>query len=924
MANSAQFYAEMAEQTAEKITGSYQAWTAFLTTAARLYKYPYHEQLMIYAQRPEATACAEYDFWNKRMRRYVRRGSRGIALVDASSEKPSLRYVFDVADTGGGDNARRPYLWQMRDEHLDTVFRALEARYGISGADGLEDQLELVANQLARDYWEEHQQDILSIVDGSFLEDYDDYNVGASFRSAASTSITYALLSRCGLEPETYFGHEDFLSVFDWNTPAAVSTLGTAVSEISEQVLRHIEVTIKRYEREKIAERSQDHGQRADLHPERRLSDPRPEAERGAGGAAPGQVREDAQDLPEGTSAHPVPENGAGRDPVPAPAGDRRDGPPEAVRDDAPAGEGGGRDGGAEGRRPDEVGGADEHPESAGGGDHPERAGIQLTGQDQQMTLFPSEQEQRQFIKEAESVQTPSAFSISDEDWDTELRRGSGSADGKLRIYALFLGMPDTKATIAFLKQEYGSFYSHSQTYQDGSHGTVIYSTKDIEFRRYQPSGSIHIPWSRAAARLKELVSAQAYLTPAEKAQWDAIVQGFRQRGEPLPPPVARVNYPPPAQAEQLTLDALTIPPGAEAISPPPFHEKYLPEILRHEDGSATWEALTKFFADHPEEHLRVSYLRLRFGEVLHQYPASDGTTIGFRGFPAQFHVWESNYLNPTAITRLTWGEVCLLAEKEIARDAEQAIPTHEAGAHEVRTPDGPEAQPETRAADRHRALTQADIDAALRDWNGDMESKRAVVRYMKEHGREKDAAAWLQQEYGDRLPAFPVTADGAAGDVPWPKVQRRIAQLIQRDEFFTEQERDEFEDIDPVEIRERLAERGIVDGKVVDPEKLDSDPFIRQVMADVERITGGDEPEVYTSPAGHIYHPGDAVDAFFDDESTVVRMILDHVDEDYIWYTMPSVPGQEPVQMRREIFEKYLDNGEFRPVPAPMPEKTP
>ena len=365
-------------------------------------------------------------------------------------------------------------------------------------------------------------------------------------------------------------------------------------------------------------------------------------------------------------------------------------------------------------------------------------------------------------------METPSAFSISDAEWDAELRRGSGNLDGKLRIYALFLRMPDTRATIAFLKQEYGSFYSHSQTYRDGSHGTVIYTAKGIEFRRYQPSGAIHVPWSRAAARLKELASTQDYFTPVEQGRWDAIVRGFQQRGEPLPPPVPRAPYPPPMQAEQLTLDALTTPPAAETVSLPPFHEKYLPEILRYEDGSTTWEALTKFFADHPEEHLRVSYLRLRFGEVLHQYPASDGTTIGFRGFPDQFHVWEGNYLNPTAITRLTWAEVCLLAEKEIARDTEQAIPAHEAeaGADEARTPDSPEVppQPEIPTPDRHGALTQADIDAALRDWNGDMESKRAVVRYMKEHGREKDTAAWLQQEYGDNLPAFPVTAGGAGG----------------------------------------------------------------------------------------------------------------------------------------------------------------
>ena len=928
MANSAQFYEQMAARTAEQITGSYQEWTAFLAPAARLYKYPYHEQLMIYAQRPEATACAEYDFWNKRMRRYVRRGSKGIALVDSSGEKPSLRYVFDVADTGGGDNARRPYLWQLQDEHMDTVLRALEARYEVSGANGLEYQLELVADRLAKDYWEDHQRDILGIIEDSFLEEYDDYNVGASFRSAASTSITYALMARCGLDPEQYFGHEDFLSVFDWNTPAAVSALGTAVSEASEQVLRHIEVTIKRYEREKITERSQNHGEQADLHTERGLSDPGPEAERGTGGGAPGQVREDAQAVSEGAPAHPVSEAGAGGEAVPAPAGDRRDGPPASVRDDAPDGEGGGRDGGIESSRPNEVGGPDEHPESAGGGDHPERAGVQLTGQEQQLTLFPSEQEQRQSIAEAESVETPSAFSISDAEWDAELRRGSGNLDGKLRIYALFLRMPDTRATIAFLKQEYGSFYSHSQTYRDGSHGTVIYTAKGIEFRRYQPSGAIHVPWSRAAARLKELASTQDYFTPVEQGRWDAIVRGFQQRGEPLPPPVPRAPYPPPMQAEQLTLDALTTPPAAETVSLPPFHEKYLPEILRYEDGSTTWEALTKFFADHPEEHLRVSYLRLRFGEVLHQYPASDGTTIGFRGFPDQFHVWEGNYLNPTAITRLTWAEVCLLAEKEIARDTEQAIPAHEAeaGADEARTPDSPEVppQPEIPTPDRHGALTQADIDAALRDWNGDMESKRAVVRYMKEHGREKDTAAWLQQEYGDNLPAFPVTADGAAGDVPWPKVQRRIAQLIQRDEFFTEQERDEFEDIDPVEIRERLAERGIVDGKVVDPEKLGSDPFIRQVMADVERATGTDASETYTTKGGHTYRPGDALDSHTDENDPVIRLVIDHVDEEHVWYTTPDMPERGVAEMFRPLFETYLDNGVFQPASAPEIVKVP
>ena len=245
MPSKLQFYAQMADQTAQQLTGSLQAWTGFLTTAARLYKYPYHEQLMIYAQCPEATACADYDLWNKTMRRYVRRGSQGIALIDTSGDNPRLKYVFDVSDTGGGEQSRRPYLWAYRDEHYDAVTAALERRFDVASQGDLADQLETIAAQLVNEYWQDNQYDILGIVDGSFLSEYDDFNVGAAFRNAAVVSTTYALLSRCGLEPEEYFTHEDFLNVFDFDTPATVAALGTAVSVASEQVLRQIEVTIK-------------------------------------------------------------------------------------------------------------------------------------------------------------------------------------------------------------------------------------------------------------------------------------------------------------------------------------------------------------------------------------------------------------------------------------------------------------------------------------------------------------------------------------------------------------------------------------------------------------------------------------------------------------------------------------------------------
>ena len=278
MPTKAELYAQMADKVATQLTGSWQEWAGFLTTASRLYKYPFHEQLMIYAQRPDATACAEYDLWNEKMGRYVRRGSKGIALVDDSGDRPRLRYVFDISDTGTREHSRTPWLWQLEERHLDSVQAMLERTYDVSG-DDLAGQLTEVAGKLAEEYWTEHQQDFFYIVDGSFLEEYDEYNIGVQFKAAATVSITYALMSRCGLEPERYFDHEDFMAIFDFNTPATIGALGTAVSQINQQVLRQIGVTVRNAEREANQERSKQDEQSHDLYPERRLSDSRPEAE---------------------------------------------------------------------------------------------------------------------------------------------------------------------------------------------------------------------------------------------------------------------------------------------------------------------------------------------------------------------------------------------------------------------------------------------------------------------------------------------------------------------------------------------------------------------------------------------------------------------------------------------------------------------
>jgi hypothetical protein len=449
--------AQMADRAATQITASHESWTDFLKTAARLYKYPYHEQLMIYAQRPDATACAGYELWNEKMRRYIRRGSKGIALIDASGDRPRIRYVFDISDTGSRDDSLRPFLWQYRPEHEDTVTAALKQKYEISGEKGLADQLERIAGQLANEYWQDHQYDILHIVDGSFLEEYDEFNIGAQFRNAASVSITYAVLSRCGLEPDKYFEHEDFLSIFDFNTPDTVAALGSAVSEASERVLRQIEVTVKKYKREHLAERSATHGERPDLHEERGLPDSRPD-DHGAD-REHREIREDAEKLPERAPSGPVQQPAAVGEAVPAPVGNREDGDGAAGAHDAGADEIGGHDGELESVRPDALGGPHERPESAGRGNDSDGAYLQLS-------FFPSEQEQIQKINEAES-EKPSAFSVpapqksekrntAQADIDAAIQEWNGDIESKRTVFEYMREHARDKDTAAFLRAEYG------------------------------------------------------------------------------------------------------------------------------------------------------------------------------------------------------------------------------------------------------------------------------------------------------------------------------------------------------------------------------------------------------------------------------------------------------------------------------------
>ena len=520
MASALQQYHQLADHMATQITSSYQSWTDFLTTAARLYKYPYHEQLMIYAQRPDATACAEYDLWNERMGRYIRQGAKGIALINHSGDAPRLRYVFDVADTRGTERSRSPYLWEFRPEHERVVSHALEQQYSIRYAGDFADQLEQICSVKVTEYFLAHEQDILGIVDGSYLEQYHDYDKGVAFLNAAAVSTTYMLLSRCGLAENAHFGLEDFMPVFDFNTPQTVEALGSTVSGISEEILRNIEVTIKKYEREKLSERSYENGQ-TDLHPQRGLLDSQSEPVP-AGEQEPGQVREDAEEVSTGASPGAVePPDPVGAAVSPS-MGDRRDGEPALGADDAEADAVGGGDRGAESQRPDEVGGADEQPERPGRRSDPDGADLRLTEDfpSEQFSFFPTEAQQIESIVEAESVeQTPSAFSmfISQADIDHILRTGGNEDDARMKIVAEFSKQKPLEDRAAFLKALY---HGGNGLITENGKISAWYGEDGIHIARgdtarYLPSAQV-ISWADAAERTEKLLDNGAFATNLE------------------------------------------------------------------------------------------------------------------------------------------------------------------------------------------------------------------------------------------------------------------------------------------------------------------------------------------------------------------------------------------------------------------------
>ena len=513
MPNKTEEYLALAQRTANGLTRYWESWTDYLTTASRLYKYSFADQLMIYAQRPDATACADYDIWNNRMNRYVRRGSKGIALLDQSSSVPRLHYVFDVSDTGVRCNSRDPEVWQLNDDLFQPVSEMLAQEYGIHH-ERLSQQIADIAGKLAESYWDNNSSDILAIVDGSFLMDYDEAGQELQFKSAAAMSIMFTVLERCGFEPEGYFDRDDFQAIYNFSTPDAVYALGTAVSDCSRDVLRNIERTVKTTIRRRNVERSQHEyeEQPRDLLDRRGLPAPEPDLETAAEAAGP--VRTDAPDVPDAASPGAVQLNAFERNTAPASSGSGADGRESETADDGRVAESEPRPG--QSAEPTGMGAAHEQPAGADRGNDSD-------GTDLQLSFFnaniPTEAQQIEMIDRAENEKSSSAFVLSQAEIENELRQhGSGYQGGKQRIIELYQTQPDRKLRAKALAKEYG-IGGHSHDFLDGSSGFVNHDGKGLEFDHYPEHTKITLSWTQVEKYIDLMIQSDRYLTDTEKEQ---------------------------------------------------------------------------------------------------------------------------------------------------------------------------------------------------------------------------------------------------------------------------------------------------------------------------------------------------------------------------------------------------------------------
>lgn len=502
------FYSGVARETIKKVTSTRENWTSFLTTMARNYEFTYPEQIMIYAQRPNAVFCKPYDEWNnKNYRRYVKRGSTGIALFVMNRDKPYLRYVFDIADTGVRHSSPELKPWEVTNENRGYVMEHMGRTYGVKSEGLLEAQLEEIAQTLAAEYWNDHNSQFLDIIADSYLEEYDGLNIEVTFKTAVATSVSYAIYSRLVENPDDYFEHEDFLNIFDFNSRQTVNALGTAVNAVSSEIFREMEKAIGAYEQIKSAERSV-YDERNDLQTGWGLSDSGYETGESEQQKLR-QVWQNAEGVSGAEQSDALKRHDPDRNAVSPSVGNRGYGERQSgTADEAVSGA---ESGTGQRNRSVGLGKAYEQPESTGGGSSDDGAYQQLT-----LNLFPSENEQISFIDRAESFM-PSAFSFSQEEIDHFLLLGSNTDEARKIVALEYMKQKSIDEIIPTLKQVYHGGYGLKET---SGNISAWYGEEGISLARGSSaldSSMIQIiSWSEAAERIGELLESGQYATNVE------------------------------------------------------------------------------------------------------------------------------------------------------------------------------------------------------------------------------------------------------------------------------------------------------------------------------------------------------------------------------------------------------------------------
>lgn len=892
---------ELYRQSIREITSRPENWTSFLRSACRNYRLPFDELVLIYAQRPDATAVLPIEGkngWNKRFGRWVNRGATGIAVFDREYVHGTrLKYYFDISDTHESRFARPVPLWEVQSGQEADVIESLENRFGeLESKENLAAALLSTAKNAVEDNMPDYLSDLLISREGSFLEELDDLNVEVAYRNALQASVGYIFLTRCGLNADEYLGREDFAPLLNFNTSETVNAIGVATRDIAEIGLAEISRTVRnlqragkntnrtfaetakaRYaentERTNQPERSAEHG--TDIYQSGRL----PSAESGSTGTAAGtlgQIRLAPTFVSEGTPQDSVHESSHLRQADRAPDGDRGSGAEPHGADRERDGGAGWRDGGTESPRPDGMGAQDERDPRLGGGNN-------LPGTHLQLTLLPTPEEQQNTIEAeaaAQAAEKASAFSISQEDIDAVLQDGSGIEDGKYRIYEQFQKSLSQSENAAFLKEEYGIGGAYPKI--AASRIDEWHDGKGIRISRgsiSSPTASITLSWNKAAKRIAELIQLDRYLSPKEKEHYPAYLE----------------------QAEEMRQRAAEAAAAREILSrAPQENTPAKKENARYEYhlGDTVYLGAQEYEILAFDEN-EVRLFDVGFPLINKVLPRAE-FDAKVRDNPMNDHLIVPEETEPPALMeakRLINAYCMEVFEQEADFSDLHHVDLAMAGTH-----DG-----------KHTVEISADLVDSRLVYQVDGETVSAIsckdLSDLNEYLANLDfdeVIAFAEEQYENRQPAS--RADEMLRQVE----QITAASALPPEERFFLMETD-----DGYAVWDDQTEAIYVDDEGVSEEftsEWQAQAYLEEVKKAVSEKQAAEWLAVERAKLPPLeYAAGDHFVIFSEDGKGSSEFVLTRIEENEVWYTFPDLPQQAPVSMRREEFENNLRSGRIR-----------